>query len=160
MFAFGILIFISWFVLQSTLSKSEPLKYIIFSISQYVESWMSHWVGCVEESVFDVNMLVIDEQNVVCNNENDTVFQAFEKHGITPQGIKKAIKDIAQTTRKEEKDQIHKYDNKDVREADRKRLLQELEAQYSFFPWLPLNKSLEKLSYLISWNPPLALQQN
>ena len=52
--------------------------------TEYVESWMSHWVGYVEESVFDVNMLVIDEQNVVCNNENDTVFQAFEKHGITP----------------------------------------------------------------------------
>ena len=52
--------------------------------TEYVESWMSHWVGYVEESVFDVNMLVINEQNVVCNNENDTVFQAFEKHGITP----------------------------------------------------------------------------
>lgn len=52
--------------------------------TEYVESWMSHWVGYVEESVFDVNMLVIDEQNVVCNNENDTVFRAFEKHGITP----------------------------------------------------------------------------
>lgn len=52
--------------------------------TEYVESWMSHWVGYVEESVFDVNMLVIDEQNVICNNENDAVFQAFEQHGITP----------------------------------------------------------------------------
>ena len=52
--------------------------------TEYVESWMSHWVGHVEESVFDVNMLVIDEQNVVCNNENDTVFRAFERHGVTP----------------------------------------------------------------------------
>ena len=52
--------------------------------TEYVESWMSHWVGYVEESVFDVNMLVIDEQNVICNNENDAVFRAFEKHGITP----------------------------------------------------------------------------
>ena len=52
--------------------------------TEYVESWMSHWVGYVEESVFDVNMLVIDEQNVICNNENDTVFRAFEQHGITP----------------------------------------------------------------------------
>ena len=52
--------------------------------TEYVESWMSHWVGYVEESVFDVNMLVIDEQNVICNNENDAVFRAFERHGITP----------------------------------------------------------------------------
>lgn len=50
----------------------------------YVESWLDHWVGYVEESVFDVNMLVIDEKNVVCNNYNKTVFDAFDRHGITP----------------------------------------------------------------------------
>jgi glycine amidinotransferase len=52
--------------------------------TDYVEEWMDHWVGYVEETVFDVNMLVIDEQNVVCNNYNKDVFDAFERHGITP----------------------------------------------------------------------------
>jgi hypothetical protein len=52
--------------------------------TNYVEQWMSHWVGYVEETVFDVNMLVIDEKNVVCNNYNKQVFDAFERHGITP----------------------------------------------------------------------------
>ena len=52
--------------------------------TDYVEQWMSHWVGYVEETVFDVNMLVIDEKNVVCNNYNKQVFDAFERHGITP----------------------------------------------------------------------------
>lgn len=52
--------------------------------TDYVESWLGHWVGYVEETVFDVNMLVIDERNVVCNNYNETVFRAFERHGITP----------------------------------------------------------------------------
>jgi N-dimethylarginine dimethylaminohydrolase len=52
--------------------------------TDFVESWMGHWVGYVEESVFDVNMLVIDEKNVVCNNYNEKVFEAFERHGITP----------------------------------------------------------------------------
>jgi len=52
--------------------------------TDFVESWLGHWVGYVEETVFDVNMLVIDENNVICNNENDQVFEAFERHGITP----------------------------------------------------------------------------
>ena len=52
--------------------------------TDYVESWMGHWMGYVEETVFDVNMLVIDEHNVICNNYNETVFKAFERHGVTP----------------------------------------------------------------------------
>tara|TARA_B000000557_G_scaffold130649_1_gene105910 strand:- start:208 stop:1503 length:1296 start_codon:yes stop_codon:yes gene_type:complete len=50
----------------------------------YVNEWMDDWVTYVEETVFDVNMLVIDEKNVVCNNVNKKVFDAFERHGITP----------------------------------------------------------------------------
>ena len=52
--------------------------------TDFVESWLGHWVGYVEETVFDVNMLVIDEKNVVCNNYNKQVFDAFERRGITP----------------------------------------------------------------------------
>jgi hypothetical protein len=52
--------------------------------TDFVESWLGHWVGYVEETVFDVNMLVIDEKNVVCNNYNEQVFEAFSRHGITP----------------------------------------------------------------------------
>jgi len=51
---------------------------------EYVESWLGHWVGYVEETVFDVNMLVIDQKNVVCNNYNKKVFDAFSRYGITP----------------------------------------------------------------------------
>lgn len=52
--------------------------------TNFVESWMNHWVGYVEETVFDVNMLVIDEKNVVCNNYNQEVFDALSRYGITP----------------------------------------------------------------------------
>jgi hypothetical protein len=52
--------------------------------TDFVESWLRHWVGYVEETVFDVNMLVIDEKNVICNNYNEQVFTAFDRHGITP----------------------------------------------------------------------------
>jgi len=52
--------------------------------TDFVETWLEHWVGYVEETVFDVNMLVIDEKNVICNNYNEKVFAAFDRHGITP----------------------------------------------------------------------------
>lgn len=50
--------------------------------TDYVESWLGHWVGYVEETVFDVNMLVVDEHNVICNNYNEQVFAAFDRHGV------------------------------------------------------------------------------
>lgn len=52
--------------------------------TDFVESWLGHWVGYVEETVFDVNMLVIDEKNVVCNNYNEDVFKALDRYGVTP----------------------------------------------------------------------------
>ena len=55
--------------------------------TEFVEEWLDHWVGFVEETVFDVNMLVIDKHNVVCNNYNKEVFDAFERHGVTPHVI-------------------------------------------------------------------------
>ena len=53
----------------------------------YVETWLKDWVTYVEETVFDVNMLVIDEHNVICNGYNKDVFDAFERHGVTPHVI-------------------------------------------------------------------------
>jgi hypothetical protein len=55
--------------------------------TKFVESWLTHWVGYVEETVFDVNMLVVDQKNVICNNYNQQVFDAFVRHGITPHVI-------------------------------------------------------------------------
>lgn len=49
-----------------------------------VETWLNHWVGYVEETVFDVNMLIIDPKNVIVFNYNDQVFRALERYGITP----------------------------------------------------------------------------
>jgi len=51
---------------------------------EYVETWLQDWVGYVEESVFDVNALVIDQQNIIVSSYNKTAFDAFERHGVTP----------------------------------------------------------------------------
>lgn len=51
---------------------------------EYVETWLRDWVGYVEESVFDVNILVIDEKNIIVNGYNKTAFDAFSRYGVTP----------------------------------------------------------------------------
>lgn len=49
----------------------------------YVETWLKDWVGWVEESVFDVNVLVLDEHNVCVSNPNNPIINAFfKKHKI------------------------------------------------------------------------------
>jgi glycine amidinotransferase len=49
-----------------------------------VEQWLRHWTGYVEETVFDVNMLIIDPKNVMVFNYNQQVFDALARFGITP----------------------------------------------------------------------------
>ena len=49
-----------------------------------VERWLGHWTGYVEETVFDVNMLIVDPKNVLVFNYNKQVFDALDRYGITP----------------------------------------------------------------------------
>ena len=49
-----------------------------------MEQWLSHWTGYVEETVFDVNMLIIDPKNVIVFNYNKQVFDALDRYGIAP----------------------------------------------------------------------------
>ena len=49
-----------------------------------VETWLGHWTGFVEETVFDVNMLIVDPKNVIVFNYNKQVFDALDRYGITP----------------------------------------------------------------------------
>lgn len=51
---------------------------------EFVNTWLNDWVGYVEETVFDVNMLSIDENTVICNNYNKEVFDFLKKHKVEP----------------------------------------------------------------------------
>ena len=51
---------------------------------QFINSWLTEWVGEVEETVFEVNMLVINPELVFCTNYNKGVFDYFESIGVTP----------------------------------------------------------------------------
>lgn len=50
----------------------------------HVNKWLGEWVGYVEETVFDVNMLSIDQNTIICNNYNKKVFEFFKKHKVEP----------------------------------------------------------------------------
>jgi len=50
----------------------------------FVNTWLNDWVGYVEETVFDVNMLSIDQSTIICNNYNKEVFAHFKKHKVEP----------------------------------------------------------------------------
>jgi len=54
------------------------------AVIDVVEFWLGHWTGYVEETVFDVNMLIVDPRNVIVFNYNKLVFDALERYGITP----------------------------------------------------------------------------
>lgn len=52
--------------------------------ADYVDTYLSHWVGHIQETHLDVNLLVIDPNNVVCSNYDSALFKIFENHNITP----------------------------------------------------------------------------
>jgi hypothetical protein len=50
----------------------------------YVDTYLKDWVGYVAETVFDVNCLVLDEENVIFSAYNKDVFDFCERHRINP----------------------------------------------------------------------------
>lgn len=50
----------------------------------FVDTYLTKWTGLVQETVFDVNCLVLDEHNVIFSAYNESVFRYCERHGITP----------------------------------------------------------------------------
>jgi len=53
------------------------------SLIDTVDYYFDEWVGQVSETVFDVNILVIDRKNIVVSAYNETVIKACERYGIT-----------------------------------------------------------------------------
>ena len=54
------------------------------ALISFVDTYMDDWVGFVDETVFDVNMLVIDPKNVIIFGEHQETINALERHGVTP----------------------------------------------------------------------------
>ena len=52
--------------------------------SKFVNIWLTNWVGYVKETVFDVNMLQINEHTILVNNYNKEMFDFFKTKKIEP----------------------------------------------------------------------------
>ena len=52
--------------------------------TKFVNTYLKEWVGYVSDTVFDVNCLVLDEENVIFSAYNKQVFDYCEKHRINP----------------------------------------------------------------------------
>ena len=52
--------------------------------TQFVDTYLTKWTGFVAETVFDVNCLVLDEENVIFSAYNKEVFAFCERHKINP----------------------------------------------------------------------------
>lgn len=51
---------------------------------RFVDSWLNDWLGYCAESVFDVNVLMLDENHVCVSSYNKDAFAFFKKHKIEP----------------------------------------------------------------------------
>ena len=52
--------------------------------TSFVDTYLNKWTGFVAETVFDVNCLVLDEENVIFSAYNRDVFDFCGKHKINP----------------------------------------------------------------------------
>lgn len=59
-------------------------KYIDPVWNKLITDWLSDWVGYSQETIFDVNVLSLDENHVVVSHYNKEVFAYFKKHKIEP----------------------------------------------------------------------------
>jgi hypothetical protein len=52
--------------------------------ANFVDTWLTNWMGYVQETVFDVNMLQINANTVLVNNYNQEMFDWFKIKKIDP----------------------------------------------------------------------------
>ena len=50
----------------------------------FIETWLDNWTGEVEETIFDVNCLVLDDKYVVVNSDNPVLVDVLHKHNMEP----------------------------------------------------------------------------
>ena len=50
----------------------------------FINKWMSQWTGEMQETVFDVNILVLDDKHICINKSNKTLETFLKKHNMEP----------------------------------------------------------------------------
>jgi len=67
-------------------SKALPRDFEIFRQTSFyssrVKEWLNTWIGNVDETVFDINVLSIDPYNVISNSYDKDIATELKKRGI------------------------------------------------------------------------------
>lgn len=53
-------------------------------LTEYVNYNIGHWLGNAGETIFNVNMLVVDEKNIICSMPDPQLEEVFKRFNITP----------------------------------------------------------------------------
>lgn len=75
----------NWTVIQT---KRKPMPEYFdhlkgqFFYKETVHDWLSHWIGYVDETVFDLNVISIDENTVITNGYDAEVYKQLKTNGI------------------------------------------------------------------------------
>jgi len=75
----------NWTVIQ-TKRKPLPDYFDNIKIQHFyktsVQEWLQHWIGYVDETVFDINLLSIDERTVITNGYDKDVETQLKANGV------------------------------------------------------------------------------
>jgi hypothetical protein len=69
--------------LHSALGKWQLPGEVAPSFNDYVSQYCKTWVGNFTETYFEVNILVLDHNNILCIGGHDSLFEEFAKRRIT-----------------------------------------------------------------------------
>ena len=75
----------NWTVIQT---KRKPMPEYFdrikhqFFYEKTVRDWLGHWIGYVDETVFDLNVISIDENTVITNGYDAEVYKQLKANGI------------------------------------------------------------------------------
>lgn len=76
----------SWDIVRLKSQEPLPKEFLRLRRQRFYKSfilkWMNEWVGQVDETYFDVNIVSIDENTVILNSANEELVHELEKRGI------------------------------------------------------------------------------
>lgn len=54
------------------------------NLTHFIDTYLHQWLGEIAETVFEVNMLPVDSQNVIVGRYNQHIFDKLAAYGVTP----------------------------------------------------------------------------
>ena len=65
-------------------SKWTVIGEVAPAFNDYVNKYCQSWVGNYRETYFEVNVLVLDPENILCIGPHESAFKTLKNYGITP----------------------------------------------------------------------------